>query len=279
MTNIIPLLARADELTDEEIRLSRNRIRQSLGDEDLDCFTFANPDPACELELPNIYAVSSATQPDRETIDASILMSSEYLQPLVTTELGELVHRIFSLDGGSWLRHSAAVKAVNWRRHRLRYSTSLSALTCRRLASDGALIPYAVTNPYIERRHWGRIELSSWAEGLRRSLALERFDRSRQFLGPEMARREMPLAKTARQRQRQTQRHPVAQLIDTNHQDPLGLLELVSRIKHGGSITLELLSSLGILGCLAAWLIRPELAHHWDLRLPPAWCLTTLTTC
>ncbi|KND92638.1 hypothetical protein TOPH_02545 [Tolypocladium ophioglossoides CBS 100239] len=274
MTNIIPLLARADELTDEEIRLSKDRIRQSLGDEYLECFSFANPESARELELPKIYAVSSATQLDRDTIDASILMSSEYLQPLVTTELGELVHHIFSLDGSSWLRHSAAVKSVNWRQRRLRHSTSRSALACRCLTSHGVLVPYAMTNPYIERRCWGRIELSSWAEGLRESLASERFDRSQQFLGPEIARHEMPLAKTTRQHQRQS-RHPVAQPINTNHEDPLGLLELASQIKHGGGITLELLSSLGVLGCLAAWLIRPELAHHWDVRLPPAWCLTT----
>lgn len=275
MTNTIPLLARADELTDEEVRLSRDRIRQSLGGEDLECFSFANPEPARELELPSIYAVSSATQPDRDTIDASILMSSEYLQPLVTTELGELVHRIFSLDGSSWLRHSAAVKSVNWRRRWLRDSTARSALACRHLSYDGALVPYAVTNPYIERRYWGRVELSSWAEGLRQSLDSERFDRSRQVLNPEIARREMPLAKTTRQRQKQPRRHLVSQPINTNHQDPLGLLELASQIKHGGSITLELLSSLGILGCLAAWLIRPELAHHWELRLSPVWCLTT----
>ncbi|POR37118.1 Uncharacterized protein TPAR_02617 [Tolypocladium paradoxum] len=275
MTNIIPLLARADELTDEEIRLSRDRIRKSLGDEDFELFSFANPEPARELELPNVYAVSSATRPDRDTIDASILMSSEYMQPLVTTELGELVHRIFSLDGSSWLRHSAAVKSVNWRRRRLRDSTSRSALACRRLTSGEALVPYAATNPYIERQCWGRMELSSWAEGLRRSLDSERFDRSRQFLGPEVARRGMPVATTTRRHQRQSRSHLVAQPINTNHQDPLGLLELASQIKHGGSITLELLSSLGILGCLAAWLIRPELAHHWDVRLPPAWCLTT----
>lgn len=274
MTNIIPLLSRADELTDEELRLSRDKMRRSLGNQDLEFFSFAKAEEAQELMLPSIYAVSSATLADRDTIDASILMNSGYLQPLVATDLEGLVHSIFSVDGSSWLRHSAAVKSVNWRRQHSRKSTSRSALACRRLSNEGANAARAVTNSYGEHRHWGRIEVASWAECLRHSLDIERFDRCRRLSAPETVWREMPLAKTTKQHQREAQHRFSEHPANTNHQDPLGLLELASQMKHGGGITWELLSSLGILGCLAAWFIRPELAHHWDVRLSPAWCLT-----
>ncbi|KAJ6439995.1 phosducin [Purpureocillium lavendulum] len=275
MTNVIPLLARADELTSDEVVALKDKVGQTLGESYTSCFSFANPDSVGECT--RIYSVSSATHSDPETMDASILMSSDYLQPLVDTELTQLVGLVFSPEGTSWLRHSAALKAVSWRRHQLRNSSLQSALTCRRLSSDGALVPYAMANPYMERQYWGRIEMSSWAEGLRQSLAAERLDRSQQMLGQELSKREMPLSKK-HGKTRLGKRRPrtVEEITNPNYQDPLGLLEMVGQLKHGGGITLELLSSLGVMGCIAAWFIRPELARHWDLDIVKRRDKTTL---
>ncbi len=272
MTNVIPLLARADELSSEEVTASKDKVEEALGDSHANCFSFASPESVGEST--HVFAVSSATRSDPETIDASILMSSDYLQPLVDTELSHLVGHIFSPEGSSWLRHSAALKAVSWRRHQLRSSSLQSALTCRRLPAEGALIQYGVANPYMERQYWGRIELSSWAEGLRQSLAAERLGQSHQLLGHELSRRELPLSKThGKGRSSKSRRRAAEEPVNPNHQDPLGLLELVGQIKHGGGVTLEFISSMGVMGCIAAWFIRPELARHWDVKLPPPWCL------
>ncbi|UNI19687.1 hypothetical protein JDV02_005858 [Purpureocillium takamizusanense] len=272
MTNVIPLLARADQLSSDDVAVSKDKIGQALGELHASCFSFASPESVGEST--HLFAVSSATHSDPEMVDASILMSSDYLQPLVDTELTQLVGLVFSPEGSSWLRHSAALKAVSWRRQQRHRNSLQSALTCRRLSSDAALVRYGTANFEMERQYWGRIELSSWAEGLRQSLAAERLGQSHQLLGQELSRREMPLSKSQRKgRSSKSRRLAAEEPVNPNHQDPLGLLELMGQIKHGGGATLEFLSSLGVVGCIAAWFIRPELARHWDVKLPPPWCL------
>ncbi|PHH73923.1 hypothetical protein CDD82_5196 [Ophiocordyceps australis] len=132
LTNVIPLLSRADEINSQDLAHSKNAVAAALTE--LDLFSFTNADT--DTMIPNIYAVSSATHADDDMMDATILMSSGYVQPLVPTDLDGLVAQIFSVDGGSLLRHSAAAKAVEWRRRRL---TPQSALVCRHFASGGAL--------------------------------------------------------------------------------------------------------------------------------------------
>jgi len=61
------------------------------------------------------YAVSSVPSNDTENMDASLLMSPDYVQPLIPTELAALVEQIFERDTIGWLRHSAAMKCLQWR--------------------------------------------------------------------------------------------------------------------------------------------------------------------
>lgn len=49
-------------------------------------------------------------------MDASLLMSPDYVQPLLPSELSTLVEQVFERDNISWLRHSAAKKFIQWRR-------------------------------------------------------------------------------------------------------------------------------------------------------------------
>ena len=60
------------------------------------------------------YTVSAATGPDSETMDASLLMSSEYIQPLMPSELPHVVNQIFDPEVAAYLRHMAARKLVSW---------------------------------------------------------------------------------------------------------------------------------------------------------------------
>lgn len=273
LTNVIPLLARADELPSEALTLSKDRFVNMLSDQGLDWFSFTEAGSA--LNTSSVYAVSSAIQQlDCHTTDASIHMSFEILRSHVPTDLEELIGRIFSLDGSSWLRYSAALKSVSWRRRQLLESTSQFALTSRSLTTYGALVPHTGTNLYFERRQWGQIELLSWAESLQQSLRAERCHRWPPAVG---ANRGLDMRVAKADRYTDLDREQIdAEPANANHQDPLGLLELGSRIKHGGRLALELMSSLGVFGCISVWLIRPEMARHWGTGSAPSWCLVRL---
>jgi hypothetical protein len=62
------------------------------------------------------YAISSTSRSDHEIMDASLLMSPGYIQPLLPSELATFVNQIFDPDAIAWLRHSAAKKFLAWRR-------------------------------------------------------------------------------------------------------------------------------------------------------------------
>ena len=62
------------------------------------------------LDVQPPFTVSSAKSSDDDNMDASILMSPDYVQPLVPSELGLLVRRMFDRDNIAWMRHSTAKK-------------------------------------------------------------------------------------------------------------------------------------------------------------------------
>ena len=47
-------------------------------------------------------------------MDASLLMSSEYVQPLLHSELNILIEHMFQPDNVAYLRHTAAKKLISW---------------------------------------------------------------------------------------------------------------------------------------------------------------------
>lgn len=60
------------------------------------------------------YAVSSLPGADNE-MDASLLMSSDYVRPLIDSDLEHLIDRVFEPENAAWLRHLAAKKFLQWR--------------------------------------------------------------------------------------------------------------------------------------------------------------------
>ncbi|KAF7538316.1 hypothetical protein G7Z17_g12666 [Cylindrodendrum hubeiense] len=258
MTNVIPVLARVDELEGDEIEKVRQRVLQGLAHEDLDCFSFAGPQPFTETA--HVYTVSTETRPDYDTMDASVLMNSEYIPPLVPTDLGKLVDRIFSLDGSTQLRHSTAVKCVKWRRDH-GYGVIQSALQSRSLiprSAPGRALRLGSTN---RPQCWERLELYNWASNLRQSLHAERLhsllgERSDHTHIPES--RLVPIAlrgdkQPRSELQRGTRRR---------HQDPLGILELGGMLKQKGILVLEVVGSIGLIGYVVAKLVKPEWAEE-----------------
>ncbi|KAK1595202.1 Septin-domain-containing protein [Colletotrichum navitas] len=287
LTNVIPLLAHADTLTPEQIKSSKGQITQQLAEAGLRLFTFAPTTP--NTQAPDIYAISSELGSDHDVMDASLLMSSEYLQPLVPTDLPRLLERIFSVDGATWLRHAAATKLLGWRLRRPKTSNSSAGLslqtdgcTERRLlrTRTGSLTPLAmscVPNHARYEERFYRVQLRDWAADLQRSLANERAIRERTAREQaDMWVREscrdrhsapgvnggtaMALMRTRGRRDLGrslgSRRHSTGS--DQNwalvrRQDPLGLLQLKADFKWQSWNTLEMVGGLGLIGGLA-WL-------------------------
>lgn len=268
-TNIVLLLARSDEIPTADVAECKERIRQQATENNLECFSFPDPEMGdVETEV-DVFAVSSLTKPDYDVVDASILMNSAYIQPLVPTDLATLMERVCSEEGSTLLRQSAASKCIRWRRDHLgdySHVTANTALTFRDPAKC-ALSPVLTLNPFGARRHWHRVELSDWAEGLRKSLESAKLDEiSRQAQEVE-ALRQLRTRELVRQRRqgsdRSRSRHSTPNLV---HQDPLGVLHLAGLLRRNGRMALELISIPGLLGCFAALLAEPEPQMPWGMK-------------
>lgn len=119
-TSVIPLIGRSDTLSGEELQEAKKRLRSeldacSLQGLSLSAFRSSVEASSTLSEPLEPLAVSSALEDDSETMDASVLMNSSYLQPLVPSELSHLVHLLMSPDNIARLRHLSANKFLLWR--------------------------------------------------------------------------------------------------------------------------------------------------------------------
>lgn len=143
LTNIIPIIAKSDTLSAHEVIALKTSILAQLQTTAFRPFFFGETIDDALLDVQGLslskppvssasnegnqypfttptypYAVSSTLGPDHDTMDASVLMSPDYVQPLLPSELTALVNQVFDPDSITWLRHSAAKKFVAWR-HRV----------------------------------------------------------------------------------------------------------------------------------------------------------------
>lgn len=113
LSNVIPIVSKADTLTSVEISSLKLRFQEQAQEAGIKPFLFGEPPNSLDgLKSQPPYAVSSEKANDTETMDASTLMSPDYVQPLVPSELDALVNKIFDCDNLAWMRHSAAKKLV-----------------------------------------------------------------------------------------------------------------------------------------------------------------------
>lgn len=267
VTNIIPLLARSDEIDGSDIDGCKKNLKDEMDGGNIKVFQFASIDE--DSDQTGIFAVSNTTQADSDVMDASILMNSAYLEPLLPTDLRNLVQNIFSLEGSSRLRHSAAVKAVRWANEQNRYHPSDSALTRRTFNTGG---PSVTIDPFFQMRDWRRLEPSSWAQSLRQSLDSERImsaTTSANFANELISRAS---GTVARRHNHRGGRHKRRSHHHTYDQDPLGLVRLAAQVRNTGALAAELIGGIGVVGYLALYLMRPEFADR-NIRLFSPSCL------
>lgn len=261
-------------------------------------FTFAYPlNPTVKaVNATCPYAISSALGPDHDTMDASLLMSPEYIQPLIPTDLSALVEQVFSQEGVSWLRHSAARKYVLWKGSSentsrpqalyrpLSYPTPAMGAPDQRIRTHpvGPTSSFAmarVADHTQREERLAQIRLANWASELQRSLANERA-RYEALANSERAvwlterlnecvqdGTLVPVGRGRRNSARARESGFARRFGDNGsgsrtaskglkYQDPLGLLDVTADIKAKGWAALELIGGLGVLGGLALWMSR-----------------------
>ncbi|TGO54441.1 hypothetical protein BCON_0107g00290 [Botryotinia convoluta] len=304
MTNVIPLIARSEVLSLEDLASVKRHVLSELQAANIRPFLFGlSFDDALQSSQPAApYAISTMLSKDHETMDASFLMNPEYVQPLVQSELAALVDQLFEPDSIAWLRNSAAKKFVAWRNNQsvqkpqslyrplaqsMMSSSALQVLT----APVGATTSYAlarITDHTQREERLAQVRLSNWAIDLQRSLQNERtrfetLARSERAvwlterLGECVQDGTLVPISQARQPQWNSDTGALVKrgkysrtssnsILNTN--DPLGILQFNEDMKRRGIIALQVVSSFGIIGGLAFWINRnwqPSGVSIWGL--------------
>lgn len=186
-TNIIPLITKSDTVSPEILTELKENIRSELSANNIRTFPIGLSPDVTNPTAP--YAISTHPSKDEDTMDASLLMSPDYIQPLLPSELIYLVSQVFERDTVSWLRHSAAKKFIQWRSSE--ESSSRPQSLYRPLSQPTSIIPstpslttpFGGTTSYALARisdHTQReekiaqVRLANWASDLQRSLQNER---------------------------------------------------------------------------------------------------------
>ncbi|KAL9624050.1 MAG: hypothetical protein Q9160_001803 [Pyrenula sp. 1 TL-2023] len=270
--NVIPIISQADLRSTEQSSSIKNEVLSQLTSKSIPSPTLPN---SLVDEIP--YAVSTTNSPDNETMDASLLMSSEYVQPLLPSELSLLVERIFDKENAAYLRHTSAKLLLAWKVHYSTTSPSSPSSPQPSLPTSSASFgDYPSLDPSNSHslarladhtqheEKLAHIRLTNWASELQRSLQREReryeslargeravwlVDR----MGEELQHGSLiPVQRAAPsiKHQRHTFIHS-----GTTH-DPLGLLHWSDTLQTSGWLALQIVGSLGVVGGLTLWLAR-----------------------
>ena len=291
LTNVIVLMSKSDARSSEETELIRRSIRERLQASNISQFQF----PADAARQPP-FTVCSLPSDDNENMDASLLMSSDYVQPLIPSELEILLPQIFEEETASCLRHLAATKLMQTQRHFFTtshlpphshaHSGPLSATSASpktqtsepmtNPASPG-LSPFVQAKMADHTQHEERlaqIRLAKWAADLQRSLQNERQRYEALAQGERVAWLSQKLDEVSREKVSfgvGTAKRPGGQYRvrssgmmyrhdSFNANDPLGLLRWNEIINQKGWVVLQVAGGFGVLGAVVVWM-----AKSWSL--------------
>lgn len=118
-TNLIPLIGKADTVSAEALQLRKEQISKLLELLHATPYRFAESTDNTVTREP--LAISSLPGNDSDTIDASILMSSQYLAPLVPSELGYLVENLVEPENLARMRYESSLRFLLWRKENPSY--------------------------------------------------------------------------------------------------------------------------------------------------------------
>lgn len=298
LTNIIPLVAQSDKLSLDQLQALKASIMTELQESNIRPFSFGiSSGDMSASDRPSLpYAISTVAAKDDDNMDASLLMSPDYVQPLIPTELSALVEQVFQRDTISWLRHSAARKCALWRRgsvgssiqsrgipQSLSLQSSYSILGNPSQAVTPSIGPtnsYAIariTDHTQREERLAQVRLSKWASDLQRSLQNERarfeaLARGERAVWLTERLNEcvqdgtlVPLSESRKRSESPTSGALVKQgtysrrrntYTSLDCHDPLGLLQFNAEMRRTGWAALQIVGSFGIIGGLAFWFAK-----------------------
>lgn len=186
ITNVIPLIAKSDTLSLEEVEILRRSLDR-LRHTEIKLFSFNSEDTPTRFA----FTTCSLSSEDEENMDASVLMSPDYVQPLIPSELGVLLQQVFDPDNIACLRHLAAKKLVQAQGSKIfSMPSSPSSMTTRpslrptfsaRSNTTQTIVPYVspykhaqISDHTQQEEKLAQIRLAKWAGELQRSLQNER---------------------------------------------------------------------------------------------------------
>ncbi|KAK0269891.1 hypothetical protein LTR35_014567 [Friedmanniomyces endolithicus] len=203
-TNVVPLIGHADSVPESDIDTRRQQVIDMIEECGQECFALSDaamePGPKDGQQHATPLAISSALGDDAETIDASILMSSQYMQPLVPSELGYLVEHLLDPDNIARMRHISATKFLLWRQQNLGHHL----VDIQNLLEEPSkvLVPHA-SSSYFRSASPSAISETSASGGAATSAALAHYNEQPPAPGSDTAPfRQVRLAKWARDLQR-----------------------------------------------------------------------------
>ncbi|KAI1627446.1 hypothetical protein EDD37DRAFT_262100 [Exophiala viscosa] len=295
LCNIVPLVAKSDLLSMEE----QDHVKQAI---DLSFVSLPRLPPSLISEVEHKttasapYTVTSTNGPDLDTMDASLLMSPEYIQPLLPSELSLLVEHIFDPETVAYLRHTSARKLMAWYSSHPKltsisspslpsvHNSTLGSPFPTSLSNSGVLIPPGSEMSLNTSNSWAlarvadhtqreerlaQVRLSKWASELQLSLQRER-ERYEKIARVERATwlvekmgeeirdgRVLPRDNTqALVRNGEKSTVGYGELPSYKIHDPLGLLRWQNSVRTRGWIALQIMGSFGVLGGLAFWVVK-----------------------
>ena len=157
-TNLIPLITRADNSSAQELHAHREKIRSVLSGINADWYSMVDIsaeaagfpvfDATPSHSRLEPFAISSAMADDADNMDASLLMASDYLQPLAPSDLAYFLNRFMSSSNIARMRHSSSKKFLLWRKQHL--GTRIDLPRQNILRAPHSLPPVSsISSPYI----------------------------------------------------------------------------------------------------------------------------------
>lgn len=290
VTNVIPLIAKSDTLSLEETEVLRRSIDR-LRHTEVKLFSFNSEDTPSRSP----FTICSASSDDDENMDASVLMSPDYVQPLIPSELTALIQHVFDPDNIACLRHLAAKKLVHAQGSKI-FSVPSSSLAnasnsafarptiSPRSSTGQTIVPYMspynrarMTDHTQQEEKLAHIRLAKWAGELQRSLQNERARYEAIARGERAIWLTEKLVECGNDGAFVPIQEPSSSILLSDkgmipttsdpvrvpgHRglldagDPLGLLRWNEAMKRRGWIAFQIMGTFGVVGAVAVWIAR-----------------------
>ncbi|KAE8375901.1 hypothetical protein BDV26DRAFT_294609 [Aspergillus bertholletiae] len=287
-TNVIPVISKSDLLSTSRVSALKSRFHKQAQEANIKPFLFgeASLGEVDGLSAQCPFAVSSAKSDDDDVMDASTLMSPDYVQPLMVSELMFLVRMLFDRENIAWMRHLSAKKLAlrqqeqsYWQQDGLPNLPGLYTLR----GSSSSYTMARISDYTRHEERLARVQLAKWASDLQQSLrnereryaAVARGDRAvwlTERLGecvidgslvpisqtPGFCGIHVPVESAGGGLLVRTQngKRVECRVARISPHDPLGLVWWSEDLKRRGWTIIQIVGSFGVVGGLALWLAK-----------------------